>query len=66
MAGRLERRRTGSDEQGDAAVARDFAVRNLLHGLVDGVEEGLRFVGTGHSVEVRVWVDWTRETGVTW
>lgn len=35
-------------------VAGDFAVRNLLHGAVDGVEEGCRFVGAGHGGESTV------------
>jgi hypothetical protein len=40
------------------AVAGYFAWRDLLHGAVDGVEEGLGFVGAGHGL-----VDWAEGWG---
>lgn len=41
-------RRTGPDEPCDVAVGRHLARGNLLHGRVDGVEEGFGFFGAGH------------------
>lgn len=40
---------TGADEHGNVAVRGDLAVGNLLHGGVDGVEEGLGLVGARHG-----------------
>lgn len=39
---------TRPDEMGDMPVRCDSARRNLLHGTVDGVEEGGGFVGARH------------------
>ena len=40
---------TETDEAGDVAVGGDFGVGDLLHGLVDGVEEGFCLVGARHG-----------------
>lgn len=39
---------TSPDQLCNVAVAGDFAMRNLLHGAVDGMEEGLCLFGASH------------------
>lgn len=48
----VSRALTSADQLGDVAIAGHFAWRNLLHGAVDCVEEGLCFGRAGHGILV--------------
>lgn len=47
------RRHTRANQPGNVAVAGDPAGGDLLHGAVDGVEEGLGLVGAGHHFQLQ-------------
>ena len=51
--GKRRRRHTRANQPGNVAVAGDPAGRDLLHGAVDGVEEGLGLVGAGHHLQLQ-------------